>query len=61
MNSATITIASGAIQTRITAALSRLRPRAAAVQPTRSEPRVAQLDRHVLKDIGVEPGSITWL
>jgi uncharacterized protein YjiS (DUF1127 family) len=33
------------------------------VQPpgTKSRARVAQLDRHALKDIGAKPSSITWL
>jgi hypothetical protein len=31
------------------------------VPPPRRKRRAAQLDRRTLKDIGVEPGSITWL
>jgi hypothetical protein len=31
------------------------------VLPPRKKRRAAQLDRRMLKDIGVEPGSITWL
>ena len=31
------------------------------VPPPRKERRPAQLDSRTLKDIGVEPGSITWM
>jgi hypothetical protein len=31
------------------------------VPPPRKKRRAAQLDSRTLKDIGVEPGSITWM
>ena len=34
---------------------------AARVPPPHNKRRAAQLDSRTLKDIGVEPGSITWM
>jgi hypothetical protein len=58
MNSFVVTIADGTGQIWGAALLLA----AAAVRiPPRNRRRAAQLDSRTLKDIGVEPGSITWL
>ena len=59
MNPLVTTIANGAVQIWEAVALM-----AAAVIPEiprRSEPRHVELDNQTKRDIGIEPGSITWL
>jgi uncharacterized protein YjiS (DUF1127 family) len=53
------TIANGTVQIWEAAAL--MAAATVHVPPPRRKRRVAQLDNRTLKDIGVEPGSITWL
>lgn len=60
MNSAIMTITSGAIRTFLAATLGFM-PRLEALQPAKAQSRARPRDRNVLRDIGVEPGSITWL
>ena len=53
------TIANGTVQIWEAAAL--MVTAAVRVPPPRKKQRTAQLDSRTLKDIGVEPDSITWL
>jgi hypothetical protein len=53
------TIANGTVQIWEAAAL--MAAATVRVPPPRRKRRDAQLDGRTLKDIGVEPGSITWL
>ena len=53
------TIANGTVQ--IWAAALCMATATVHVPPPRRKQRDAQLDSSTLKDIGVEPGSITWL
>ena len=59
MNSFVATIADGTVQ--IWGAALLMTAAAARVPPPRKKRRAAQLDNRTLKDIGVEPGSITWV
>lgn len=61
MNALVSTIATGTVQVWEAAALAAA---AVAIQVTPREPsrkRRAHVDSHTLRDVGVEPGSITWL
>ena len=53
------TIANGTVQ--IWEATALMVAAAVRVPPPRNKRRAAQLDSRTLKDIGVEPGSITWM
>jgi hypothetical protein len=53
------TIANGTVQMWEAAML--MAAAAVRVPPPRKKPRAAQLDSRTLKDIGLEPGSITWM
>jgi hypothetical protein len=53
------TFANGTVQLWEAAAL--MAAATVRVPPPRTKRRAAQLDCRTLKDIGVEPGSITWL
>ena len=53
------TIGNGTVQIWEAAAL--MAAATVRVPPPRKKRRAAQLDGRTLKDIGVEPGSITWL
>ena len=53
------TIANGTVQ--IWEAAMLMAAAAVHVPPPRKKRRAPQLDDRTLKDIGVEPGSITWL
>ena len=59
MNSFVATLANGTVQIWEAAAL--MAAAAVRVPSPRKERRAAQLDSRTLKDIGVEPGSITWM
>ena len=59
MNSFVATIADGTVQIWEAAAL--MAAATVRVPPPRRKQRDPQLDNRTLKDIGVEPGSITWL
>ncbi len=59
MNSFVATIADGTVQ--IWGAALLMTAAAVRVPPPRKKRRAAQLDSRTLKDIGVEPGSITWM
>ena len=59
MNSFVATIADGTVQ--IWGAAFLVAAAAARVPLPRKKRRAAQLDNRTLKDIGVEPGSITWM
>jgi hypothetical protein len=59
MNSFVATIADGTVQ--IWGAALLMTAAAVRVTPPRNKRRAAQLDSRTLKDIGVEPGSVTWL
>lgn len=61
MNALVSTLANGTVQVWEAAAVVAA---AVAIQATPREPRrkqSAKVDCHTLKDLGVEPGSITWL
>ena len=53
------TIGNGTVQ--IWEAAMLMAAAAVRVPPPRNKRRAAQLDSRTLKDIGVEPGSITWI
>jgi hypothetical protein len=53
------TIGNGTVQ--IWEAAMLMAAAAVRVPPPRKERRAAQLDSQTLKDIGIEPGSITWM
>lgn len=53
------TIGNGTVQ--IWEAAMLMAAAAVRVPPPRNKRRAAQLDSRTLKDIGVEPGSITWM
>ena len=53
------TIGNGTVQ--IWEAAMLMAAAAVRVPPPRKERRAAQLDSRILKDIGIEPGSITWM
>ena len=53
------TIANGTVQIWEAAALMAVA--AVRMPPPRKKRRAEQLDNRTLKDIGVEPGSITWM
>lgn len=59
MNSFVATIADGTVQ--IWGAALLMTAAAVRVPPPRKKRRNAQFDSRTLKDIGVEPGSITWM
>lgn len=59
MNSFVATIADGTVQ--LLGATVLMAAAAVRVTPPRKKRRAAQLDSRTLKDIGVEPGSITWM
>ncbi len=59
MNPLLSTIANGTVQIWEAAAL--MAAATVRLPPPRRSLRDAQLDSRTLKDIGVEPGSITWL
>ena len=59
MNSFVATMADGTVQ--IWGAALLIAAAAVRVPPPRKKRRAAQLDSRTLKDIGVEPGSITWM
>ena len=59
MNSFVATIADGTVQ--IWGAALLMVAAAVHVPPPRKKRRAAHLDSRTLKDIGVEPGSITWM
>jgi hypothetical protein len=59
MNSFVATIADGTVQ--IWGATVLMVAATVRVPSPRKERRAAQLDIRTLKDIGVEPGSITWM
>ena len=59
MNSFVATIADGTVQ--IWGATVLMVAAAVRVPSPRNKRRAAQLDNRTLKDIGVEPGSITWM
>ena len=59
MNPLFSTIGNGTVQ--IWEAVALMAVAAVRVPPPRRKRREAQLDGWTLKDIGVEPGSITWL
>ena len=55
------TFANGTVQIWEAALLMAAATSAHTPAPRKDKRRHAQLDGHTLKDIGVEPGSITWL
>ena len=59
MNSFVATLANGTVQIWEAAALMAVA--AVRMPPPRKKRRAEQLDNRTLKDIGVEPGSITWM
>jgi len=59
MNSFVATIADGTVQ--IWGAALLMTAAAVRVPPLRKKRRDVQVDGRTLKDIGVEPGSITWM
>jgi len=59
MNSFVATLANGTVQIWEAAAL--MAAATVRLPPPRRRLRDAQLDSRTLEDIGVEPGSITWL
>ena len=59
MNSFVATIADGTVQ--LWGATVLMAAAAVRVPPPGTKRRAAQLDGRTLKDIGVEPGSITWM
>jgi hypothetical protein len=59
MNSFVATIADGTVQVWGAALL--MTAAAVRVPPLRKKRRDVQVDSRTLKDIGVEPGSITWM
>jgi len=59
MNSFVATIADGTVQ--IWGAALLMTAAAVRVPPLRKKLRDVQVDGRTLKDIGVEPGSITWM